>query len=774
MKRMHTLVWSAVLSAVFVGSALATPLPNGATVETRTFNDCPLSVLTVTNNYPVSVEITDDMHPACVGFANLHSFSFSEDGGTTAALFPNNSSFHYGADFTIAGAGEGEGGLRVAPWWSPFVDGRFMANATTGEIACFGGRLPFYSFTADHGITYVKGTTIRMEVTYLANGLSASDPATIRYRVIQGGMTYDSPMLPFDMGNPTEDPPYGLWGMLNEARVGGYYQVRANTGASLTATWANVAFAPLGTPSPDAASIEERTFNDCPLSMLTVDNSYPASIAITDEMHPACVGFANLHSWSFSDDGGATAAIFNNASTFRYGADFMIDGAGEGEGGLRISPWWSPFVDGRFMANATTGEIACFGGRLPFYSFTADHGITYMRGTSIRMEVTYLPNGLDAMDPGTIQYRVIQSGMTYDSPVLPFDMANPMEDPPYGLWGILNNARVGGYFQPRANTGAALTATWSNIMFTDCPVTMEFSFNPKTLNVNSNGNWVTGYLEPPAGYAASDIDIDSIRLNGVVPVAMGAPTDIGDEDKDRIPDLMVKFSRVEVAGILEEGDAIPLTVSGLVAGDCFAGMDVIRVKGAILPSPTAGSVLVTGGQVDVLWDPDPEISSVDLIASFDDGASWQVEARALANDGAHRWTVPDVVTDRARVAVVVIASTDESGIVTLDELGESETFSIGSTTGIGDRDELTFAIQGVHPNPAVGGLRIRFSLPDARPARLVVYDVAGRRVVEREVSQLGPGLHSVKLDTRGLAAGVYMVRLNQAGRSLTARAIVLD
>jgi hypothetical protein len=122
----------------------------------------------------------------------------------------------------------------------------------------------------------------------------------------------------------------------------------------------------------------------------------------------------------------------------------------------------------------------------------------------------------------------------------------------------------------------------------------------------------------------------------------------------------------------------------------------------------------------------------------------------------------------------VIASTDESGIVTLDELGESETFSIGSTTGIGDRDELTFAIQGVHPNPAVGGLRIRFSLPDARPARLVVYDVAGRRVVEREVSQLGPGLHSVKLDTRGLAAGVYMVRLNQAGRSLTARAIVLD
>jgi hypothetical protein len=550
--------------------------------------------------------------------------------------------------------------------------------------------------------------------------------------------------------------------------------VRANTGASLTGTWANVAFTPLGTPSPDGAFIAERTFNDCPLSMLTVDNSYPASISISDDMHPACVGFANLHSWSFSDDGGATAAVFNNTSTFSYGADFMIDGAGEGEGGLRISPWWSQFVDGRFMANATTGEIACFGGRLPFYSFTGDHGITYMRGTSIRMEVTYFANSVNAMDPGTIQYRVIQGGMTYESPVLPFDMANPAEDPPYGLWGILNNARVGGYFQPRANTGAALTATWSNITFTDCPVVMEFSFNPKKLNLNSHGNWVTCYLEPPAGYAASDIDIDSILLNGVVPVAMGAPSDIGDEDEDGVPDLMVKFGRVEIAGTVDEGDAVVMTVSGLVAGDCFEGMDVIRVKGSILPSPSAGSVLAIGGQVDVVWDPAPDITAVDLIASFDNGASWRVEARNLANSGAYRWTVPEMATDGARVAVVVIASVDENDIVTLAEYGESETFSIGSTTGIGDRDQLTFAIQGVHPNPAIGGLHVRFSLPDDRPARLVVYDVAGRKVVEREVSQLGPGFHSVKLDTNDLAAGVYMVRVTRAGRSHTVRAIVLD
>lgn len=224
------------------------------------------------------------------------------------------------------------------------------------------------------------------------------------------------------------------------------------------------------TPSPNSATIETRTFNDCPLSKLTTNNNYPASIQITDVMDPACVGFANLHSWSFSEDGGVTAAVFNNNSNFHFGADFMIAGPGEGEGGLRISPWYGKFVDGRFQVNATTGEIACFGGALPFYSFTVNHGITYTRGTTIHLEATYRANDLVSTDPASIQYRVIYNGNTYDSPVLLFGEQNPNECNPNGLWGMLNDGRVGGFFQPRANTGASLTGTWSNITYLNCPV----------------------------------------------------------------------------------------------------------------------------------------------------------------------------------------------------------------------------------------------------------------------------------------------------------------
>src|SRR5437899_7921616 len=106
-------------------------------------------------------------------------------------------------------------------------------------------------------------------------------------------------------------------------------------------------------------------------------------------MDPPSAALPDLHSFPTRRSSDLTAAVFNNNAIFRFGADVKIDGAGEGEGGLRLSPWYGQFVDGRFMANATTGEIACFGGALPFYSFTVNHGITYTKGTTIRFEETY-------------------------------------------------------------------------------------------------------------------------------------------------------------------------------------------------------------------------------------------------------------------------------------------------------------------------------------------------------------------------------------------------
>lgn len=73
-------------------------------------------------------------------------------------------------------------------------------------------------------------------------------------------------------------------------------------------------------------------------------------------------------------------------------------------------------------------------------------------------------------------------------------------------------------------------------------ITATIDFDPNTLNKKSFGILVTVYIELPAGYDVSAIDITSLRLEGGIP-AETWPYAIGDYDHDGIKDPMVKFNR---------------------------------------------------------------------------------------------------------------------------------------------------------------------------------------------------------------------------------------
>lgn len=227
--------------------ALASPLINSAVVLERVFNDIPSSTLTSSDLYPGSITISDQHVSAPSGWANRHGFSLSEN-DTTAAVFYNNDAFAFSADVTLScSTGSAEGGLRLSPWWSHDVDGQYMLNAASGEVAIFGGRLPFYSFTANHGISYAQGTTVRLGMIYSPNGLSEMDPATIIYTYQDGSGSYSSGPLAFNQTNPNDPPEYGDWGMLNDARVGGYFQVvnnPDNPDHGATIVWGNMVYVP--------------------------------------------------------------------------------------------------------------------------------------------------------------------------------------------------------------------------------------------------------------------------------------------------------------------------------------------------------------------------------------------------------------------------------------------------------------------------------------------------------------------------------------------------
>jgi hypothetical protein len=109
------------------------------------------------------------------------------------------------------------------------------------------------------------------------------------------------------------------------------------------------------------------------------------------------------------------------------------------------------------------------------------------------------------------------------------------------------------------------------------PMPMSFHLTPRTLDLQSQGRWVTAILEPEPPASPADIDIASILLNGGVTVDASAPISIGDADHNHRPGLIVKFDRAALESTLSDGEAVPFTVTGRIANGCFEATDRIRV-----------------------------------------------------------------------------------------------------------------------------------------------------------------------------------------------------
>jgi hypothetical protein len=124
------------------------------------------------------------------------------------------------------------------------------------------------------------------------------------------------------------------------------------------------------------------------------------------------------------------------------------------------------------------------------------------------------------------------------------------------------------------------------------PIDAMVDIDPDVLNLSSQGEWVTCYIELPSGYSVDDIELGSVALSAVdggqiePPLYREGPIAVGDYNYNGVPDLMVKFDRQELIGILY-GSIVPpvdveLTVSGeLVDNTLFEGIDIVQ---AISPS----------------------------------------------------------------------------------------------------------------------------------------------------------------------------------------------
>jgi hypothetical protein len=99
--------------------------------------------------------------------------------------------------------------------------------------------------------------------------------------------------------------------------------------------------------------------------------------------------------------------------------------------------------------------------------------------------------------------------------------------------------------------------------------------DPNAINLKSHAPWLTAYIEP-SGFDPSSIDLSTLRLAGSVP-AVSKFAIVGDHNRNGMPDLMVKFSRIALDPLLTPG-MVDLEVTGsLVTGENFTGSDEVRV-----------------------------------------------------------------------------------------------------------------------------------------------------------------------------------------------------
>jgi YVTN family beta-propeller protein len=309
------------------------------------------------------------------------------------------------------------------------------------------------------------------------------------------------------------------------------------------------------------------------------------------------------------------------------------------------------------------------------------------------------------------------------------------------------------------------------------PIVCTFDFSPNSLNVKSMGKWVTASITPPPPWMASQIDLTSLRLNGVVKVDPHGSSSIDPTTNT----LMVKFLRSDVMLALPEGNQVTVTVTGQIGTRLLTGSDVIKVVHGKVTSPIAGAYRQSGVPALVNWEvpKGTDSQSVAILYSLDQGATWAIGANRLANNGTSTaWVAPNVTNDSVKVAVAVVESGDPANGDFTAVLAVSDYFLIAAgPAGVEDLP-ATLSFAPVVPNPSMAGVNLRFGLPHAAGVQIQVFDVQGRRVRTLVNATKPAGWHAVHWDAtdeRGNAvgSGLYFLRMRAEGHTFEQRLTLL-
>jgi len=199
---------------------------------------------------------------------------------------------------------------------------------------------------------------------------------------------------------------------------------------------------------------------------------------------------------------------------------------------------------------ATTVQLSYCDVRNPAENIISDPGCFLIWGPG---NINIDPNFVDPGSPED-NYHLLKN-----SPCV--DAGDPGFIPGSGETDIDGDPRIAG---TRIDIGA------DEVMLA---ISVDVEITPKTLNLQSNGNWINCAISLGDGYDITDVNIPSIRLNDSIEPER---SNIDQEEQK----VLVKFNRGEIQQMLLDTREISatLTVTGrLNDGTDFEGQDTIRL-----------------------------------------------------------------------------------------------------------------------------------------------------------------------------------------------------
>jgi hypothetical protein len=140
-----------------------------------------------------------------------------------------------------------------------------------------------------------------------------------------------------------------------------------------------------------------------------------------------------------------------------------------------------------------------------------------------------------------------------------------------------------------------------------------------------------------------------------------------------------------------------------------------------------------------------------------------VHATNSPTGDAYAWTAPSLAPDVT--CSFTLISVSFTGV-------RAQLASITATPLSAPESAADYALEQNYPNPFNPTTQIRFTLAEAGPVRLAIYNLLGQQLAELVNSSMSAGPHSVYFTATNLPTGLYLYRL-EAGEFVAQRKMIL-